>query len=312
MGKGTEVALVNARLEIERLLRINKEAAAEIERLRIPVGTNAYHCTPDTPQIDEDAADIADAKAAIAENKWVLWCETHDKPMTECQPDTPQSVPADECRVGTNPFWCLTHNAPWAKGHWRCTPRSPQSVPALVEASDMANALSSANMNIASLIAERDKLKEELEQQWHRAEENEHWYKVTQEKLEAAEADSANKMVSMLAERDKLLKDRSDLAKQIDNDTDLIAKLKEADGLDILPTLAKAYKEIAKLKEEVEREHALNRPLVSDHARLVERVSVLEKALEQYANMEKEGDPPCWRGTPYLARAALRTSEDAK
>jgi hypothetical protein len=52
--------------------------------------------------------------------------------------------------------------------------------------------------------------------------------------------------------------------------------------------------------------------LETENAALVERVGVLEGALEQYANMEKEGDPPCWRGTPYLARAALRTSEEAK
>jgi chromosome segregation ATPase len=58
---------------------------------------------------------------------------------------------------------------------------------------------------------------------------------------------------ALKAERDKLLKDRSDLAQQIDNDTDCIAKLKEADDLDIMPTLAKAYREIAELKEEVER-----------------------------------------------------------
>lgn len=212
---------------------------------------------------------------------------------------------------------------------YHCTPNTPQSVP--VEVVDRlryaaeveggtspgyGEMLEDAADTIAALIAERDKLKAELLdwRNWSDAKLVEERDKLTKEVdvYKAMLTDAESEVETLVQQRDRLLKDRADLAKQINNDTDLIAKLREADGLDIIPTLAAAYKEIAALKEELNAEIKLGDARSAECHALRERVSVLEKALEQYANMEKEGDPPSWRGTPYLARAALRTSEDAK
>ena len=110
------------------------------------------------------------------------------------------------------------------------------------------------------------------------------------------------------AERDKLLKDRSDLAQQIDNDTDCIARLKEADGLDVIPTLAAAYKEIDKMKDRLMEAENLQGFAEVKAAKLVERVSVLEGALRHILSTN-DGEGLSYQSIDATARAALRTSE---
>jgi hypothetical protein len=92
--------------------------------------------------------------------EFVLWCETHDKPMEECQPDTPQSVPACTCTCTCNPLWdgydgdCPIHG--WFEPH---TPDTPQSVPAPEQSFRF---IDSGGAALAMKLRERDKLKEAL------------------------------------------------------------------------------------------------------------------------------------------------------
>jgi hypothetical protein len=130
--------------------------------------------------------------------EFVLWCETHDKPMEECQPDTPQSVPACTCTCTCNPLWdgydgdCPIHG--WFEPH---TPDTPQSVPAPEQSFRF---IDSGGAALAMKLRERDKLKEEVERL------KTGWYDHVK-RIDAlmCQKDALVERVSVLeAERDKL------------------------------------------------------------------------------------------------------------
>jgi metal-responsive CopG/Arc/MetJ family transcriptional regulator len=199
-------------------------------------------------------------------------CASCGQPFRSCKcfnaPDTPQSVPA--CTCSKHPLWdgydgdCPIHG--WFEP---VTPDSPlPKSEGLSQGEELADYLD--HMTDREIGSSRDR-----------------------EKL----SEAAALIASLIAERDKL-KEEAHYANGV---ADLAIKHRD-----------EAEAERDKLKEEWEHAANIIKGYHADMFKLVERVSVLEGALEQYANMEKEGDPPCWRGTPYLARAALRTSEDAK
>jgi hypothetical protein len=202
-------------------------------------------------------------------------CASCGQPFRSCKcfnaPDTPQSVPA--CTCSKHPLWdgydgdCPIHG--WFEP---VAPDTLQSVPPEDDDDMIPNFNDLARPTPDAPLSQG-------------------------EELYGDDEEGRNRVVSLIAERDKL-KEEAHYANGV---ADLAIKHRD-----------EAEAERDKLKEEWEHAANIIKGYHADMFKLVERVSVLEGALEQYANMEKEGDPPCWRGTPYLARAALRTSEDAK
>jgi hypothetical protein len=213
-------------------------------------------------------------KADILKDAFAVNSEALQRLQADIKEDTPQSVPT--CTCSKHPLWdgydgdCPIHG--WFEPVAPVAPDTPQSVPAdgdrFFGRPDLGRRAPDAPLSQG----------EELADYLDHMTDREIGSSRDREKL----SEAAALIASLIAERDKLKEE--------------VERLKQSRDVHLSGEIA--YENMA---------HDLKK----ENAQLVERVSVLERALEQYANMEKEGDPPCWRGTPYLARAALRTSEGA-
>jgi len=255
-----------------------------------------------------------------------LWCETHDRPMEECQPDHGEAV--SDCPANTPDaplsqgeeitpcdtqftkrwgWWCSAHNKPAWKAHdgnYYCQNMGAEMAQTINLVGDRWDTVAGKIIADAELDEMRGSVIANLCDEIASALRNVHadgCEKIADGVASLiAERDELVKMNwGLLAERDKLLKDRSDLAKQIDNDTDCIVRLK--DRVSELTRLLD--NQLGTPCEQMRHEQ--------ETAKLVERVNVLERALKHILSTDSDGNSLSYQSIDATARAALRTSEEA-
>jgi hypothetical protein len=241
--------------------------------------------------------------SSVERERWPegpLWCETHDKPMEECQPDSVEREREviTACDTSINKVWgpwCSAHNKPAYLSHdgnYYCTraPDTPQSVPTCTCSKHPLWDGYDGDCPIHG------------------------WFEPvapdTPQSVPATEKRDTDAKTTIRSNRDEHNPDSSSapaaMVAALAPDAPLSQG--EDEGLRVLEYLR--VRKLSVIDDDrlasliAERDKlAKGYQAAIDHAaQLVERVSVLEGALEEYAAMGDDlGD---------LARAALRTSEE--